>query len=248
MASATRAFVTGVNQPAQPAASENKDWMRWNNYGVALLDDRQYAASVDAFSHVAALRPDYADAYTNIAIARLQSEQYDEALPWLMKSLGLAPGNARALYYLALFKRNKGDLDGSIEALQKVAMEFPRSRDVHRELGFDYYQQQRYELACAEYEALQSIDPDDLSAHYNLSILYRRLGLKDKAPKQASYFADQKDDPTASIYALQYLGQHPEVAQENLPLHIHDLDANRAFATSIKIRKKSVDTTPVSGR
>ena len=240
MASATRTFAAGVNPPAQPGASENKDWMRWNNYGVALLDDRQYAASVDAFSHVAALRPDYADAYTNIAIARLQSEQYDEALPWLMKSLGLAPGNARALYYLALVKRNKGDLDGSIEALQKVAMEFPRSRDVHRELGFDYYQQQRYELACAEYEALQSIDPDDLSAHYNLSILYRRLGLKDKAPEQASYFADQKDDPTASIFALQYLGQHPEVAQENLPLHIHDLDANSAFVASIKIRKKSV--------
>jgi tetratricopeptide (TPR) repeat protein len=111
---------------------------------------------------------------------------------------------------------------------------------VHRELGFDYYQQQRYELACAEYEALQSIDPDDLSAHYNLSILYRRLGLKDKAPEQASYFADQKDDPTASIFALQYLDQHPEVAQENLPLHIHDLDASSAFVAPIKIRKKSV--------
>jgi hypothetical protein len=27
-----------------------------------------------------------------------------------------------------------------------------------------------------QFEALQKIDPDDLAAHYNLSILYRRMG------------------------------------------------------------------------
>jgi tetratricopeptide (TPR) repeat protein len=205
--------------------------MRWNNYGIALLDAQQYAASVEAFQHVAKLRPDYADIYTNIGIAYIQWEKYDDALPFLNKSLELAKENARALYYLALVQRNEGQVDEAIANLQKVAAQFPRSRDAHRELGFSFYQQHKYELARAEYENVQTIDPDDLAAHYNLAILYRRLGLKDKASEQAAYFADQKDDPTASTFALEYLRKHHEIAQESVPWHVHDLDSHGADET-----------------
>lgn len=231
MVSSTRTIAVGENLPdPSPSANSpesnavNPEWMRWNNYGIALLDAQQYAASVHAFQKVAQLRPDYVDAYTNIGIANIQWEKYSDALPNLQKALSLAPDNARALYYLALIQRNEGQVDEAIANLQKVAQQFPRSRDAHRELGFSYYQQHRYEEACAEYEAVQGIDPDDLAAHYNLAILYRRMGLTDKAHVQAAYFADQKDDPTASTYALEYLRNHGEVAQESVPWHVHDLD------------------------
>jgi tetratricopeptide (TPR) repeat protein len=173
---------------------------------------------------VAKMRPDYADAETNIGLTYIQWEKYDESLPYLNKSLEIAKDNARALYYLALVERNQGQVDEAIADMQKVAAQFPRSRDAHRELGFAFYQQHKYDLARAEYETLQTIDPDDLAAHYNLAILYRRLGLKDKASQQAAYFADQKDDPTASTYALEYLRKHHEIAQESVPWHVHDLD------------------------
>jgi hypothetical protein len=75
---------------------------------------------------------------------------------------------------------------------------------------------------------VQSIDPDDLAAHYNLAILYRRLGMKEKAGVEAAYFADEKDDPTASTYALEYLRKHREVAQESVPWHVHDLEEHGA--------------------
>jgi tetratricopeptide (TPR) repeat protein len=199
--------------------------MRWNNYGIGLLDAQQYAASVDAFAHVAKLRPDYADAFTNQAIVEIQWQQYANAGKHLSEALHLAPGNSRALYYRALLDRNEGDLDGAIADLRAVANAFPRSRDAHRELGFSLYQQHKYAEARAEYEIVQSIDPDDLAAHYVLSILYRRLGLKDKAAEQAAIFADQKDDPAANSYALDYLRDHSEIASESVPWHTHQLDA-----------------------
>jgi Flp pilus assembly protein TadD len=196
MVSTTRTLVAGTNAPVaapKPDSPEakalNPEWMRWNNYGIALLDAQQYAAAVAAFQRVATMRPDYADAPTNIAITYIAWEKYDDALPYLQQSLTLAKDNARALYYLALVQRNEGQVDEAIANLQKVAAAFPRSRDAHRELGFSFYQLHKYELARAEYEAVQSIDPDDLAAHYNLSILYRRLGLKDKAAVEAAYFA-----------------------------------------------------------
>lgn len=224
MVSTSRTFVAGNNAATKPLPFENPEWMRWNNYGIGLLDAQQYAASVAAFERVAALRPDYADVFTNIGITYISWEKYDEALPYLGKSLGIAKDNARALYYLALVQRNEGQVDEAIDNLQKVAAQFPRSRDAHRELGFSFYQQHKYDLARAEYEKVQSIDPDDLAAHYNLAILYRRLGLKDKASVEAAYFADQKDDPTASTYALEYLRKHHDIAQESVPWHVHDLD------------------------
>lgn len=231
MVSASRTFDAGSNTTSKPAAVENPEWMRWNNYGIALLDAQQYATSVAAFQRVATLRPDYADIFTNIAIAYISWEKYDEALPFLEKSLALAKENSRALYYLALVQRNQGQVDEAIANLQKVETQFPRSRDAHRELGFSFYQQHKYDLARAEYEKVQSIDPDDLAAHYNLAILYRRLGLKEKASAEASYFADQKDDPTASTFALEYLRKHHEIAQESVPWHVHDLDHKGADET-----------------
>jgi len=230
MATVSRVINVGENKPVASLANENKEWMRWNNYGIALLDAQQYAGSVAAFQHVAKLRADYADAYTNIAIAQIQWERYDEARPNLEQSLKLAPGNARALYYRALVERNEGNLDGAIADLELVVKSFPRSRDAHRELGFSFYQQHHYPEARAEYETVQDIDPDDLAAHYNLSILYRRLGLKDKAAVESARFADQKDDPTASTYALEYLRKHNEVANESVAWHAHDLDGSSAHA------------------
>jgi Tfp pilus assembly protein PilF len=221
MASRTRTFQLGLTPAAPADPSDNPLWMRWNNYGIAMLDAQQYAESARAFQQVAQLRPDYADAYTNIAIANFQWQRYDDARASLARALSVSPHNARALYYLALVERNQGNLDAAISDLREVSAKFPRSRDAHRELGFSYYQQHKYSDARAEYETVQTIDPDDLAAHYILSIVYRRLGMNDKASHEAAEFADQKDDPTASTYALEYLRKHPEVANETVPWHTH---------------------------
>ena len=220
MAMRTRTLVLGDNPPAE-SPEDNPLWQRWNNYGIALLDAQQYAASVAAFQEVAKLRPTYADVYTNLGLANYQWQKYDAARLALDKALTYAPNNARALYYFALIKRNQGDLSGAIADLTSVTLHCPRSRDAHRELGFSYYQRRQYELARNEYEAVQSIDPDDLSAHYNLSIIYRRLGQKADAARESAIFADQKDDPAANAAALAYLRTHPDIAAESVAWHTH---------------------------
>lgn len=226
MASRTRTFNMGDNAATAADPADNKEWMRWNNYGIALLDAQQYGESVHAFEQVAKMRPDYADAYTNIALANFQWEKYSISRTNLEKALEISPNNARALYYMALVERNQGNLDAAVVDLQRVAEQFPASRDAHRELGFSYYQQRKYDLARSEYEKVQGIDPDDLAAHYNLSIVYRRLGMKEKAAEQAALFADRKDDPTANTYALEFLRKHTEVAAESVAWHTHsDFDA-----------------------
>ena len=79
MASRTRTLALGPNPATPPDPADNPEWMRWNNYGIGLLDAQQYAESERAFEQVAQLRPDYADAYTNIAIADFSWQRYEEA-------------------------------------------------------------------------------------------------------------------------------------------------------------------------
>ena len=232
MASRKRTLVLGTTPAEAADPQDNPEWMRWNNYGIALLDAQQYADSAQAFQHVAELRPDYADAYTNIAIADFSWQRYQDSRANLEHALGLAPENARALYYLSLVERVQGHLDDAVTALRKVVAQFPRSRDAHRELGFSYFQQHNYPDARTEYETVQSIDPDDLAAHYILSIVYRRLGMKEESTREAAAFADQKDDPTANTYALDYLRNHPEITAESVPWHVHRQAAIEAKGVS----------------
>jgi cytochrome c-type biogenesis protein CcmH/NrfG len=221
LASRTRTLNIGENPAGPPDPKDNPDWMRWNNLGIAYLDQLQYSDAINAFSQVVRLRPDYADGYTNIGLTNIEWEKYASARGGLEKALELSPNNARATYYLALVERRAGHYDAEVEDLKKVVAQYPQSRDARRELGISYYQQRRPQEAMEQFEALQAIDPDDLTAHYNLSLLYRRMGMKDKAKEQSALFVTKKIDPGAPTYSLDFLRKHPEISIESVPWHVH---------------------------
>ena len=143
LAARTRTFVIGENPAVAPEANDNPDWMRWNNLGIAYLDQLQYSFALKMFETVVKMRPDYADAYINLGLTNIEWEKYSEARPSLEKALALDPHNARALYYLGLVDRREGNTEAEIADFEKVVAQYPDSRDARRELGISYYQQHR---------------------------------------------------------------------------------------------------------
>jgi hypothetical protein len=221
LTSRTRTFNVGHNTPVPPDPEDNPDWMRWNNLGIGYLDELQYVDALRSFSEVVKLRPDYADGHINVGLTYIEWEKYEEARGSLEKALALSPGNARALYYLGLVERRAGNCNQEVEDLREVVEKYPLSRDARRELGISYYQQHLYKEAREQFEALQAIEPDDLAAHYNLAVIYRRMGMKEKAAEQAALFATKQVDPGAPTYSLEFLRQHPEISIESVPWHVH---------------------------
>ncbi|MGA9585382.1 MAG: tetratricopeptide repeat protein [Terracidiphilus sp.] len=221
IASRSRVVKIGDNQPTAPLPTDNEDWMRWNNLGIAFLDQLQYSDALAAFQQVTRLRPDYKDGYINLGLTYIEWEKYDEARQPLEKALALKPNDARALYYLALVERRARHSEAEVADLEKVVTQYPDCRDARRELGISYYQQHRADDAMAQFKALQAIDPDDLAAHYNLSILYRRKGMKHEAEVEASLYTIKRIDPAAPTYSLDYLRKHPEISTESVPWHVH---------------------------
>ena len=221
LASRTRTLTLGENRPEPSLASDNADWMRWNNLGIGYLDQLQYSDSIQAFEQVTKLRPDYKDGFINVGLTYIEWEKYEDARGPLEKALALAPNDARALYYLALVERRQRYSEAEIADLEKVVAQYPESRDARRELGISYYQQHRADEAMAQFKALQAIDPDDLAAHYNLAILYRRKGMKHQAEVEAAQYTMKRIDPGAPTYSLEYLRNHPEISNESVPWHVH---------------------------
>jgi Flp pilus assembly protein TadD len=221
LSSRTRTVNLSSNAAMPSLPADNPDWMRWNNLGIGLLDQLQYADALEAFEQVVRLLPDYKDGYINEGIVYLEWEKYSEARAPLEKALALRADDPRALYYMALVERRERHSQAEIADLEKVVARYPDCRDARRELGISLYQQHRSAEAVQQFQALQAIDPDDLAAHYNLAILYRRMGMKQKSAQEAELYRIKRVDPSAPTYSLDYLRHHPEISIESVPWHLH---------------------------
>ena len=225
----------------------DKDQMlRWNNYGIALLRQQQYWKAADAFHKAVEINPDYADGYINLAIAsysrlfdttvqpdgqgnmaiaNISYEKYEPALKYLDQALAKNPKSLRAAYYKGHIYRLQNRLDEAVQCLEPVVAAYPRFRQARQELGYAYFLKKQNAPARAQFEALQAINPDDLTAHYYLSIIYASLGMKQEAAREGAIYSEHKDDPGAGLMALDFRYKHPDVNHESEPYHVHDGNA-----------------------
>jgi tetratricopeptide (TPR) repeat protein len=262
MASGKVVINIGENAP-RPQALGAPDYLRWNNYGIALFGQVQYAKAVAAFKKVVALNPQYADGHTNAAIAiytelldhkregsdglgapglalggtpdgtgnlflaKAPAQSFEPALEELKKTLEIDPANLRAQYHQGAIYRIQGRFDDAIATLRPVVAAYPRFRQARQELGYSYYVQHQFERAREQFEALQSINPDDLTANYYLSYIYNQLGMGKEAAEQIRIFENRKEDVAAEPVAQEFWGRNANIAHELAPYHVHDLEEVR---------------------
>lgn len=233
MATAEYLMRIGQNQPV-PVDPNNKsavpDWRRWNNYGIAALDQRQYPVAIEAFSRAAELDEKYRPmALINRAMANIELEQYDEAAAILDGVVKANPNLARALFQQARIFEKRGQLDQAEANIRQVLAMFPRDRMSLQQLGELCKIKRDYDGALDCFQKILAIDPEDVGAHYNLMLIYRKVGRTDDARREAKIFADLKDDPGALSLANQFLHKHPEMSNESVYWHVHDLNRAPGF-------------------
>lgn len=226
---ATTEYLMRLGDNASTAPDPNNkiavpDWRRWNNYGIALFDQRQYPLAIEAFTRAAELDEKYRSmALVNRAMAHIELEQYYEAAEILEAVVKANPTNPRALFQQARILIKRGQLEQAENNLKQVLAAFPRDRISLQQLGELCKIKRDYKGALECYERILQIDPEDLGAHYNLMLIYRKLGRTEEARREGKIFADLKDDPSALSLANQFLRKHPEMSNESVYWHVHDL-------------------------
>ncbi|HEX8180521.1 MAG TPA: tetratricopeptide repeat protein [Pyrinomonadaceae bacterium] len=231
MATTEAVLKLGANDAQAPAKGAMPDWRRWNNYGIALLDNRQYELAAAAFARAAELDEAYRPmALTNRALALFELEQYEPAAQLLDGVLAANPNNLRALFQRTRINVKRGELETAEANLRRILDAFPRDRASWQQLGELCKIKRDFSGARHCYETILAIDPEDTGAHYNLMLVYRKLGLNDLAKQEAKIFADQKDDPSSFPLANEFLRRHPEMSNESVPWHVHTLNEMKGTA------------------
>lgn len=218
----------GENKPQAPAKNAMPDWRRWNNYGIALFDQRQYALAAEAFTRAAELDEKYRPmAVVNRAMCLIELDDYDQAGMLLGEVVKANPQNMRAVFQQARVLTKRGQLEAAEQNIRKVLDAYPRDRLSWQQLGELLKIKRDYTAARGAYEQILKIDPEDTGAHYNLMLIYRKLGMNEEARREAKIFADQKDDPAVTHIAAEFLRKNPQMSNESVFWHRHDLNKGK---------------------
>ena len=114
-------------------------------------------------------------------------------------------------------------MDQAESNIRQVLTAFPRDRISLQQLGELCKIKRDYQGALECFGKILAIDPEDLGAHYNLMLVYRKLGRTEDAKREAKIFAELKDDPGALSLANQFLRKHSEMSNESVYWHVHEL-------------------------
>ena len=205
---------------------------RWNDYGIALLEQAQYGPAAQAFRRAGELNPSDPQPLVSAAIAEMKTERFgpernqlSKAAELLDAALKLDPNNARARYVHALLLRSQGKSVQAAAELAMLAQEYPRDREVNRQLGQTLYALGRIAEARNAFEAIIAVDPTDFGSYQFLSPIYQSEGNTAKADSARNLFLQWRDDPMASSIAARFFAAHPQWADERILAHTHDGDS-----------------------
>lgn len=162
------------------------DWMRYNDYGIALLLEGDTRGATLAFERVAALRPDRIDGPLNLAKTALRDGNLARAYEYLRRSETIAPADARAAWVWGVALQEDGRYEQAVEAYRRVLERFPDDRAAWRNLGRTYYLNGQYDEALNAFARVLQIDPEDRAAHYHRMLCYRALGRNEEADLAAA--------------------------------------------------------------
>ena len=206
-----------------------KQWIRWNDYGIGLLLQGDLRGASTAFRKVAELAADKPDGPVNLARCKVQEGDLPAAKAALAEAEKRRPGWGKTQYFRSLVSKEEGRLDDALADLDRVLAKFPKDRVVLNQKARVLYLAGKYAEALPPIDAVLAIDGEDLAAHYNAMLCLKALGRSEEAAAEEKWYRFFKDDESARALLADYRIAHPLENRESLPVHVHD-DAQPAKA------------------
>ena len=241
-----------VSFDGQPHSRDVADWERWNDYGIGLLRKPGKGAlrqAEQAFTHVQDLGR--AEGPLNLARLYLREGRLDEAAMRL-SSAGAAGGTPWSIaWFGAQIDLQYGEFDKAIEALEGIlgtrfadararGFDFSRDYRVHNKLAQAYFERAKLApgeadaavwlgRAKASYGSALNLDPENVAAHYGLTLVHARLGNQQEEAYHRDEHARYRVDDNArdSAIAAARLA-NPAADHAADPLVVYDLQRSAA--------------------
>ncbi|TWT73984.1 multiheme c-type cytochrome [Allorhodopirellula solitaria] len=257
--------IEGFEQTVDNPDREIPAWQRWNDYGIGLLlkGKAELRQAEEAFLQVEKL--DRWDGPLNLARVLNTEGRLDEAVDalqragrfsdtegfprwtwaWLSGAVNAQQGR------LEEAEQNlRSVLEDSAPAMQKRGFDFSLDIEVINLLGRTLFdlgnvreRQQRteesdqyFQEAVVQFEKTLTIDPENVSAHHNLQLLYDKLGDPERAAIQQQLHLRYKPDDNAAGRAIR-------LAREKYPAADHAAEAVVKYSLH-REKSASLETDP----
>ena len=220
-----------LRQAARLSAQHSDSFVLYNIIGVAQLRLMRFDQAAENFGRALTIKPDYADAHSNLGNALQALGRSDEAVAAYMRALAIEPNHADAHNNLANMLQAQGKLDEAAAAYRRTLSIKPDHAEAYNNLGNTLMAQGKADEAIAAYARSRAIRPEHAEAHYNLGAALIEQGRLDEA---AAALGD----------ALAVRPDYAE-AHANLGLTLHRLgrseEALAAYGRALRIKPDSAD-------
>jgi len=206
------------------SAPDAREWVRYNDYGIGLLLEKDTRGAARAFSMVAQLVPERPDGPLNLAKTALQDGNLEKAYRYLKRCEEIEPGDPRVAWVWGRVRQEDGAYKAAAQAYEYVLASFPEDRAAWRQLGRTYYIDQQFEKSLDAYRQALNIDPEDREAYYHLMLNYRALGMEEEAEKAGLAFEYYRIDESAAEVARRYRLENPGANLMTQDIRIHRLE------------------------
>lgn len=232
IAADTVTFPVAEGQPVHNPPSPIPEWQRWNDYGIGLLlegdkgsEKGELRQAEAAFTQVEKLGR--ADGPLNLARVYLKEGRLDDAVAALQRAAAFDPPAPRwsVAWFTGLVNKQNGFLDEAIVQFRSILedrypeldrrrFDFSRDYVVINELGSTLFerakrergnperQRQLLQEAVAQFERTLALDAENLTAHYNLALIFAQLGDEPKAAFHRREHAKFRPDDNARDRAV----------------------------------------------
>ncbi len=136
---------------------------------------------VELYTEAIRLKPDYASAFYNRAIARANKSDLDGALQDYTEAIRLKPDYASAFYNRAIARANKGDLDGALQDYDQVIHLEPDDASAFHNRAIARADKGDLDGALQDYDQAIRLKPDYASAFDSRAVARKGKGDLDGA-------------------------------------------------------------------
>ncbi len=196
-------------------------WLRWNDYGIGLYLQGDFKGAARAWTRTAELAPEKPDGPLNRARAEIAEGRLADAKASLAEAERIRPGWGKTAFFRAMVAKEEGRLSDAENDLRSVLERFPLDRVAWNTLGSVLWLDGSYPKAIEAYGKTLAIDPEDLTALYNLMRVYRAMGNRKKAAFFEAAYRKHKDDETGRALAADLRRRDAWANRESLPIHVH---------------------------
>jgi tetratricopeptide (TPR) repeat protein len=197
--------LSGAAAPTPPAHRE--DAYRANNRGVALLEQFDYPAAVEAFRRALALDATLGLARLNLAVALYNARDLEGAAREARLAAQALPDRPHPHYVLGLLAKAENRTEDAIAAFQRVVEMDRADVGANVNLGQMYMQVRRYPDAIAVFRAAVAAEPYSQTAVYNLGIALTRAGERALGEKVMERFKELRESGYRTVLGQNYLEQ-----------------------------------------